>query len=103
MAESLASQLLKLPGVRAAWPTQANELFFVLPKAMHDALTAAGAVYYEWPVTGLPEDDELGEGEVFVRLVTSFATTTAEVEAFVAVAAGAASGNADAGSGATSK
>ena len=84
MAATLAEQLAALPGVRLVWPVQANELFVVLPKPLHERLQAAGAVYYEWPAAGLPAEQRLGDDEVLVRLVTSFATAASDIEALVA-------------------
>lgn len=83
MASLLAFELARIDGVRMAWPTQANELFVVLPRSMHEQLQSAGAVYYEWPSTGLASHDELATDEVLVRLVTSFATHPDEVSNFI--------------------
>ncbi len=87
MAQRLAEGLTAVPGVRLPWPTQANEVFAILPRRTDAALKAAGALYYDWPFppageTGAPP----GPDEVFARLVTSFATQEAEVERFLAVA-----------------
>ena len=86
MAGMLASELQKLPKVRMAWPVQANELFAVIPRSMHEHLSEAGAVYYEWPETGLAAHDQLEEDEVLVRLVTSFETHPDEIESFLRAA-----------------
>lgn len=86
MASLLAANLQDLPGVRMAWPTQANELFVVLPRPMQAALAAAGAVFYEWPATAMADHDTLAEEEVLVRLVTSFQTHPDEITAFIETA-----------------
>ena len=86
MASLLAGELAALPGVRAGWPTQANELFMILPSTMTTALREAGAVFYEWPSTGLAEQDALQEDETFVRLVTSFQTQPDHIEQFLVTA-----------------
>lgn len=75
MAARLASGLIGLPGTGLVHPVQANIVFATLPQAMHDRLKAAGARYYD-----------MGGGKA--RLVTSWATTEAEVDAFLAAAAG---------------
>lgn len=62
---------------RLAWPSQANEVFPILPKSTISRLRSAGATFHEWPADGL------GEDEVCVRLVTSFATTGEEVDRFL--------------------
>lgn len=71
MAHGLAAQ----PDTALIHPAQANITFATLPDAAHTRLKAAGARYYD-----------MGEGRA--RLVTSWATTEAEVDAFLAAAAG---------------
>ena len=51
------------------------------------ALKEAGARYYEWPSRALAPEQAPREGEVFVRLVCSFATDPADVARFVAICA----------------
>ena len=75
MAARLAAGLVALPGTALVHPVQANIVFATLPQAMHDRLKAAGARYYD-----------MGGGKA--RLVASWATTPAEVDAFLAAAAG---------------
>jgi len=86
-ARRLAEGLSAIPGARLPWPTQANEIFAVLPRRIDTALKAAGVLYYEWPFPLAGETSAPpGKDEVFVRLVCSFATQEAEVERFLAVA-----------------
>lgn len=80
LAQRLAEGLARVPGVRLAEPTQANEVFVVMPRPLFAALQAAGALFYEWPTEGLPA------GEVQARLVTAWATPEAEVQRFVSLA-----------------
>jgi len=90
-AVRLAEGLAGAPGVRLAWPREANEIFAIVPRATDKALKAAGALYYEWSSHSLgPEVAPPGEDEIFVRLVTSFSTQAADVERLLAVARGAA-------------
>lgn len=64
---------------KLAWESQANEVFPLLSPSQIVALRAAGAQFYEWPFeSGAPD-------EVCVRLVTSFATTTEEVDRFLSL------------------
>lgn len=90
-AAKLAGGLAQVPGVRFVWPCCANEIFVLVPRAMDKALKSAGARYYEWILPALdraaiaPRD-----GEVFIRLVTSFATQSADVARFVEIARAAA-------------
>lgn len=82
------SQGLVAAGARLAWPTEANEVFPILPRAMNDRLVAGGAVFYPWPATGLPAGMAIGADEVLVRMITAFDTPAAEVEAAIALAGG---------------
>lgn len=75
MNARLAAGLAGLPDVRLAYPADANITFATLPPAMHDRLQAAGARYYA-----------MADGRA--RLVTSWATTPQEVDAFLAAARG---------------
>lgn len=87
-ARKLASGLTKIPGVRLGWPRQINELFVVLPGAVHKALRAAGAQYYDWGGRGLPQGARgLAKGEVLTRMVTSWATRDEDIAQFLAIAA----------------
>jgi threonine aldolase len=89
-ARRLAEGLATVPGVRLPWPTRANEVFVILPHRIDAALKAAGAIYYDWPFPPAGETSAPpGADEVFVRLVTSFATETSEIERFLDVVRGA--------------
>ena len=80
MAEDLRRTLDRVPGVRFPWPRDANEVFAILPRKLHLALTAAGARYYDWGSRGLSGAQAPGPDEIFVRMVTSFATRPDEIE-----------------------
>ena len=84
-AERLAAGLVARPGVRAAWPTQANEVFVVAPTSQVAAWRAAGAAFYDWPTRAVRPEDAPRAGETLIRLVTSFATTQAEIDALLAL------------------
>jgi threonine aldolase len=86
-AVRLAEGLAEAPGVRLAWPREANEIFAIFPRRTDAALKAAGALYYEWSSRSF--DAEIAapaQDEVFVRLVTSFATLGSDIERFIAIA-----------------
>ena len=90
MAKRLNQGLAALPGVRMPWPTEANEVFAVLPKAMAKILSDAGvraAPWYELSVS-LPMGAAIGSDEVFWRFVTSFATKPEEIDQVIALAKG---------------
>jgi threonine aldolase len=74
-ASRLAAGLVGLPGVRLRHPVEANEIFAELPGGMIEALFTAGFKFYRW------------EGDC-VRLVTAFDTRAADVDSFLAAAAG---------------
>jgi threonine aldolase len=86
MAARLSEGLSGIPGVRLAWPCEANEVFPILPRAADEALQAAGFLYRGWSEFSLPERERVGPAERLVRLVTSWATEEASVERFLAVA-----------------
>jgi threonine aldolase len=88
MAQRLRAGLIAA-GARAPWPTQANEVFAMLPRRADAALKAAGARYYDWGARSLLQGAGPGADEVYVRLVASYATTAEEVDRFCALAAGA--------------
>jgi len=90
MARLLADGLDAVDGVRFACPVQANEVFPVIPNALHASLQDAGAVYATWPGDGPKGPGTVGDGETLIRLVTSFMTDRQDVERFVAVAKGSA-------------
>lgn len=77
MAARLASGVAAK--ARLGWRSQANEIFAVLPKTTIARLREAGATMHEWPADGVP----LSPTEDLVRLVTSFATSTDDVDRFV--------------------
>jgi threonine aldolase len=88
-ANAMAKRLgdgLASAGIKPAWPVEANLVFAMLPAPVHARLTKAGASYYPMKSRGLPSGAVLSEGTVLARLVTSFATTVAEVDEFVAIA-----------------
>jgi threonine aldolase len=85
-ADRLAARLAALQ-IHAVWPVEANEVFVALPNDADARLKAAGATYYLWPTESLPRNAVIGEDRVLVRLVTSFATSDADIDRFAALAA----------------
>ncbi|MGQ0563733.1 MAG: threonine aldolase family protein [Gemmobacter sp.] len=80
-ANTMAARLVQgiAPHAALLHPVEANMIFVRWPAGTHERLRAAGAVYY--PQTGL-------EGSEAARLVTSWCTTAADVDAFVAALKG---------------
>lgn len=84
-AAQLEKGLLQLPGVRLAWPRQINEVFPILPAKIEAAMRAV-ARYYPWAGRSVAPDRAPENGEAFIRLITSFQTTAADVENLLAAA-----------------
>lgn len=81
MAAALGEGLARLAGCRLLHPVQANEVFVEVPASLADALESEGFAFYRWS-DGDPTS---------LRLVASFNTDPADVDALLA-AAGRASG-----------
>ena len=73
MASRLAEGLARVPGARLVQTVQANEIFVALPERQIGALERAGFHFYRWPLCAVAEG-------AAVRLVTSYATTSADVD-----------------------
>ena len=82
IAAYLTDQFASTRKVRLPLPTQANEVFPIMKRGLHDHLQAAGAVFHEWPGSG-PGTDEIADDEVFVRFVCSYLTTKASCDALI--------------------
>ncbi len=74
MAQKLAAALSAHGSIDLPWPTDANEIFPVIPQALRNGLREAGFNFYDWPAQ--PD---------MTRLVTSFATEVAVVERAAAI------------------
>jgi threonine aldolase len=86
MAQRLVAGLAAFPGVRLAWPCEANEVFPIMPRALDQVLREAGASYHPWSSRSMPDGETVGADEVLVRLVTSFATAPDDVDRFLDIA-----------------
>jgi threonine aldolase len=84
MADRLAAHLAGI-GLAPLWPVEANMLFVLLPVPMHERLQAAGAHYYVIH-TDRTDPATVPSGHVLARLVTSFATSEADIEKFISLA-----------------
>jgi threonine aldolase len=83
MADRLGEGLAR-QGLPPVWPVEANELFVMLPQSLRGHLEAKGASFYSWVTDSLPAGQRIAAGNGLFRLVTSFATTAAEVDQFLA-------------------
>lgn len=82
MADRLRKGISQSNRARLAWETASNEVFAVLPVEVMKAAHEKGAKFYDWLE---PKDmaHPVQDGEMLIRLVTSFATEPKDVDAFV--------------------
>lgn len=79
MAKRLADGIKAVPGFAVTQPVEGNEVFAKLPsEAAMKSMQNAGARFYQWEPTT--------DGRPLIRLVCSWATKEAEVDAFIAAA-----------------
>jgi len=81
-AQQLARALKVFQEIVPVWPCQANEIFITMPRQLAERLQAEGAEFYQWPIQTLPNNYTLRDEDVFVRLVTSFATSDEHIRDF---------------------
>jgi threonine aldolase len=91
-AQRLSEGLAATPGMRLAWPTEANEVFVVAPNAAVEAWRAAGAQFHEWSTRSLTPGQSPGDHERLLRLVTSFETEQSEINRLLGLYDGAYAG-----------
>lgn len=82
-ARHLAEGLRRIPGTSLVHPTEANAVFAAWPRAGHQRAEAGGARYYLWP--GDQSMDGPADEPLAARLVCSWSTTAADVEAMLAL------------------
>ena len=80
MAMRMAEGLKAVPRAKLLHPVDANEVFVVLPEHTVKSLETQGFDFYRWPL-------HTAESGVTIRLVTCFATSSADVDEFLAAAA----------------
>jgi threonine aldolase len=76
MAARMAQGLKNVPSVQLLQPVAANEVFLVVPEQIAAGLERHGFHFYRWQY-------HIPDAGVTVRLVTSFATTAADVDEFL--------------------
>lgn len=84
-AELLRAEIRKSSHIRLAFETTSNESFIILPKHLFEQLLESGVSMYDWYADAVPEDCVVGDDEVLARMVTSFSTTTDQIESFIAL------------------
>tara|TARA_R110000824_G_scaffold390760_2_gene587477 strand:+ start:162537 stop:163580 length:1044 start_codon:yes stop_codon:yes gene_type:complete len=85
MASVLASGLAAIDDVSLVSPVAANEVFARLPVDIFRRMMKSQAQFYPWPN---PADAAEGHRLQTIRLVTSFATSQADVDGFLALVRG---------------
>tara|TARA_R110002020_G_scaffold26460_8_gene85471 strand:+ start:712 stop:1770 length:1059 start_codon:yes stop_codon:yes gene_type:complete len=88
-AARLAAGIEASPNARLAWPCQSNEVFAHMGSDALKRVQDAGATLYPWTTRGATADEAPGPGETRVRMIASFATADAEIDAFLAALDGA--------------
>lgn len=78
MAARLSAGLAAIDGVDISYPTQINAVFAVFPDTVAQRLRDRGHVFFPWITPGDPA------GGRMQRLICSYRTTEAEVDAFIA-------------------
>ena len=82
-ARRLSDGLVAQPDIRTAWPTDANEVFVVVPTACVARWRSAGAAFYAWPTRAIAPDRAPGFGETLIRLVASFETNDRDIDSLL--------------------
>jgi threonine aldolase len=82
MADRLRAGIGASNAARLAWPTASNEIFAVVTRNAARIAEEKGAKFYEWPVPAATPE-LVADNEKLIRLVTSFATTEADVDGFL--------------------
>jgi threonine aldolase len=80
MALRMAQGVKAVPGAKLLQPVESNELFVELPEETVSSLEMQGFHFYRWPLNQ-------PKSGVTIRLVTCFATSSADVDEFIAAAA----------------
>ncbi len=83
MAGRLAGRIAASNALRLAWQPEANEVFAVMNRELFGRLKRE-AIFYPWAVPHASAG-EIGPDETLCRLVTSFATTAADIDGFAAL------------------
>lgn len=79
-ATAIAELVANQDDLQLAYPCEANEVFIITTKTRFAELTQAGVGCYQWPT---PRDQAaaVGDDEVMLRFVTSFATSDEDLAA----------------------
>ena len=84
IAAELATALAASGHVRLSWPTEANEVFAVMPRSLYEHLLAQGVRCADWYATSVPPSVNVANDELVVRFVTAWSSSSEEVQALIA-------------------
>ena len=82
LADALAASSAT-SAVRLTWPTEANEVFAIMPRSLLTHLQAQGVRCADWYPTSVPPGTALAADEIVVRFVTAWSSTSDEVRALI--------------------
>jgi threonine aldolase len=85
LAQRVSEGLSKMDNLRIAVPTQANEVFVIMPRETYAAWQKAGVRFHDWIAEG--SGIQVPESSILARLVLSFATPDSDVDDFLDLAA----------------
>ncbi|MBZ5759097.1 MULTISPECIES: threonine aldolase family protein [Rhizobium] len=83
MADRMRAGIEHTDRAKLAWSTTSNEIFAIVKKTAIDNARDKGAQFYDWPISDSAKH-LVGPDEGLIRLVTSFATSDADVADFLA-------------------
>ncbi|MEE9355487.1 MAG: low specificity L-threonine aldolase [Methylococcaceae bacterium] len=82
MATRLREGIAAAKHAHLGWQTETNEVFCILDQTLAEQIKQQGAVFHPWnPPRSMP--NLLGDDEILIRLVTSFATKPDQVDHFI--------------------
>jgi threonine aldolase len=79
LASKLSKGMAQSNRIRISNPTEANEVFAVMPQSTFNALHKDGAHFYDWPMDGIAHN------EVHCRFVLSWNTPEKDVDQFLSL------------------
>jgi len=87
-ARRLARAIAETPGLRLAFPMEANEVFVIGPRARFDAARQGGAKFHLTTTRAIDAANAPRAGETMARLVCSWDTTDGEIDGVVGLLRG---------------
>ena len=84
MADNMRKGIADSQNARLGWQTQTNEVFCIFSNDIASKLREKGADFYEWHIPAAMKDTPQKD-ECLNRFVTSFATSTEEIDEMIAI------------------